>query len=113
MEDFVEEATLFAKIRPHINIVQFLGVCKSPLCAVAEYCSGGSLRSYIKLESEQINENLELFWIVGIAAGMSHLAREGIVHRDLACRNVLLTATLDPKITDFGLSKALGKEGFV
>lgn len=40
----------------------------------------------------------------GICAGMLHIHLEGIVHRDLACRNVLLDATENALIADFGLS---------
>ena len=40
-----------------------------------------------------------------IADGMQHLASLNIVHRDLACRNVLIGANKHLKITDFGLSR--------
>ena len=40
-----------------------------------------------------------------IAAGMAYLSSIGIVHRDLACRNVLVNADKALKITDFGLSR--------
>jgi serine/threonine protein kinase len=32
---------------------------------------------------------------------MLHLHLENIVHRDLAARNILLTESLEPKISDF------------
>ena len=38
---------------------------------------------------------------------MDFLTERHIYHGDLATRNVLLTETLDAKITDFGLSKRL------
>ena len=38
---------------------------------------------------------------------MSFLARKNIYHGDLAARNILLTDTLDAKISDFGLSRRL------
>ena len=40
-----------------------------------------------------------------IAAGMAYLSSIGIVHRDLACRNILVDEGRDLKITDFGMSR--------
>lgn len=40
-----------------------------------------------------------------IAAGMTYLSGLGVVHRDLACRNILVDEGKDLKITDFGMSR--------
>jgi len=103
--DFLAEAAIMKRLRPHTNVVQFLGITTKPhLCIVAEFLANGSLQSYLqnvpKLDVETI-----IKFVTGIAAGMYHLHFEGIVHRDLATRNVLLNQGLVPKISDFGLSR--------
>ena len=42
-----------------------------------------------------------------IADGMDFLASKKIYHGDLAARNILLTETLEAKISDFGLSRKI------
>jgi serine/threonine protein kinase len=95
------------QLRPHVNIVQSLGICAAPLCLVLEYLGGGNLRGYLDKKSNALNNVLVVKWIRGISSGMLHLALEGIVHRDLAARNVLLTSDNTPKIGDFGMSRHL------
>lgn len=108
LQAFQAEAALMARLRPHANVVQFLGVCSqsgSPLCIVTEYMKGGSLFDVVRSQQE-IDDPTMLQWIKGIAYGMLHLHSENIVHRDLAIRNVLLGDENVVKITDFGMSRA-------
>lgn len=52
-----------------------------------------------------------LSWCEEIACGLEFLGEKGILHVDMACRNVLLSASGQVKICDFGLSrKCLNEE---
>lgn len=67
----------------------------------------GNLANFIV--KNEININQVISWAKEISAGMAHLHAEGIIHRDLAVRNLLLTETLEIKISDFGLARVTQK----
>jgi serine/threonine protein kinase len=52
---------------------------------------------------EHISNEKKIEWIHEIAAGMCHLHKFNIVHRDLASRNILLTHS-NPNIAHFKIS---------
>jgi len=111
IDDFMKEVHLMQQIRPHSNVVQFLGVCMDPLMLVTEFLERGSLYHFLrKEEAANLTQAQTQDIIKGIASGMYHLASEGIVHRDLAARNILLSAALVPKISDFGMSRLVQQE---
>jgi len=106
LDNFRRESEVMRKLRPHTNVVQFLGITSaSTLYIVTEYLEGGSLYSLLHGKTE-ISMKMVKTWIHDIAAGMLHIHSEGIFHRDLAARNVLLTrGEQNAKISDFGLSR--------
>ena len=48
LSEFWRECGILSKLRPHVNIVQFLGVCLNPLCIVSEFLPNGEIKSWKK-----------------------------------------------------------------
>jgi c-src tyrosine kinase len=107
-EEFQAEAQVMSTLRPHSNVVQFQGVAEGDghMYLVTEFCAGGSLYSLLHSSSApEISRASQVKFCRGIAAAMLHLSSEGLVHRDLASRNVLLSESQLPKVSDFGMSR--------
>jgi len=88
--EFFKEASVWAELRPHPNVVNFVGIINSEgrLAMVVEYVPNGTIEKYYgqyKLDTATI-----LRFALDICRGMVHLNAEGVVHRDLACRNLLV-----------------------
>lgn len=69
---------------------------------VTKYCSGGNLNERLTRSS---SEELNFKWIRQTAGALAFLHSQNVVHRDLKADNVLLTATEDAKLADFGLAR--------
>eukprot|EP00116_Pleurobrachia_bachei_P004681 sb/3464943/ len=109
--EFMKETTLMKKMK-HENLLNLLGVCtlQKPFFMITQFMPHGSLLDYLRKYKDQIDSEFFLLAASQIAAGMSYLEAESMVHRDLACRNCLVDENLMIRICDFGLSRLLGEE---
>ncbi|XP_058459695.1 tyrosine-protein kinase Shark isoform X2 [Malaya genurostris] len=107
--DFLREASVMIRLRHHC-IVKLIGICKGPpLMMIEELVPLGSMLDYIIANKTTLNPKHELIiWAAQIACGMQYLEQHHFVHRDLAARNILLASRYQAKISDFGLSRAIG-----
>ncbi|CAE6414591.1 unnamed protein product [Rhizoctonia solani] len=71
-----------------------------PRSTLSDYHSNGDLKKYISLSKPDARAKLEL--LCGVAAGVSHIHQQGIVHGDLKDVNVLVDDEGRPMICDFG-----------
>jgi len=79
---------------------------------VMEYVSGVPITEFCDAEKLSTEERLSLF--MQVCDGVQHAHQKAILHRDLKPSNVLVARTDGaprPRIIDFGIAKALGKEG--
>ncbi len=109
LERFQSEARAVARLH-HPHIVQIFEVGQSegqPFFSL-EYVTGGSLVDKLNATPQPPHDSARL--VETLARAIEHAHQHGIVHRDLKPHNVLLTATGEIKITDFGLAKKLDVE---
>jgi serine/threonine protein kinase len=111
--EFVAEAQMMKAVSdpPHPNVIQLLAVCmqSEPLLICLEFAPNGNLKNYVRLHKKSskhplTQDHLTTFALEAVR-GMNHLVSLGIVHRDLACRNLLVADPPCVKIADFGLSR--------
>jgi serine/threonine-protein kinase len=73
---------------------------------VMEYVEGRTLRDVLR-EGRPLEVNQALEVTGGVLSALDYSHRMGIVHRDIKPANVMLTASGDVKVMDFGIARAL------
>ncbi|XP_061636574.1 tyrosine-protein kinase ZAP-70 isoform X1 [Phyllopteryx taeniolatus] len=109
-----EEMMREAEIMHQLNnpfIVRMLGLCNAEsLMLVMEMAASGPLNKFLSSNKDTVLVEEIVNLMHQVSMGMKYLEEKNFVHRDLAARNVLLVNRKFAKISDFGLSKALGAE---
>jgi len=108
-ERFVREAKMAARLK-HSNIVPVYeaGVIDGRRFLAMELIEGKAFSAWRKQGSPTVRQQVAVLRDVAQAVHYAH--EQGILHRDLKPRNILVDASARPFVTDFGLAKSIGKE---
>jgi serine/threonine protein kinase len=113
-EELISEIKLLKRLR-HRHIVEYYG-CQTTvqengtriINIFLEHCHGGSintLRNRFDKQHGRLSCVLVRNYIRQVLLGLEYLHRKGVVHRDIKGDNVLIGASGDAKLADFGCSK--------
>jgi len=105
-ERFVQEAQLSAKLKhPNIVTVYEAGLLDGRQFLSMEMIEGQAFNEWRKTVT--IRQQIQT--LADVASAVHHAHEQGILHRDLKPRNILVSSSGHPYVTDFGLAKSLGK----
>lgn len=108
LKRFEREAKYLAKLS-HPNIVGVIdfGEYQGAPYLVMEYLQGGTLKSIL---GKQIPWSDAVRILLPVARALDYAHTQGMIHRDVKPSNILITASGDPMLTDFGIAKILDSE---
>ena len=113
-KELYAEIALATSMPPHANVVRIHAFCQEPPCIVMEYMTGGSVMNLVYGLSDKPVPGIpeKLLILIKACSGLKHLTRNGLHHRDIAARNILMGHYVDNidestlvKITDFGMTR--------
>ena len=100
-ENILEYKNMFEYRNPEANTYN--------ICIVTEFCSGGDLNNYLvescSNPSAKLTTAQQAKLMMQAAMGLDYLHSKNVAHRDLKPGNMLIDASQNLKIADFGLSK--------
>ncbi|KAL8246356.1 hypothetical protein R6Q59_007572 [Mikania micrantha] len=115
-DDFDREVNVLGKLR-HPNLVSLKGYYWTPKLQllVTDYVPNGSLQTKLHARppsSPPLSWRNRFKILLGTAKGLAYLHhsfRPPIIHYNIKPNNILLDDSLNPKISDFGLTRLLSK----
>eukprot|EP00041_Stephanoeca_diplocostata_P029229 m.857512 g.857512 ORF g.857512 m.857512 type:complete len:884 (-) comp23520_c1_seq2:167-2818(-) len=103
-KDLASEAALMCQFA-HRNVVELIGVVSksNSLLMVMEFMNEGSLDEYLRITGPELDMRAYEKIMLDCAHGVAHIAALGVVHCDIAARNMLVSFGV-VKVGDFGMS---------
>ncbi len=109
LERFQTEAAAAAGLKhPNIVAVHAVGQQDGRLYYCMDLIEGPSLAK--RLASGPLPGRTAARYLVGVARGIDHAHKNGVLHRDLKPANILLDADDQPHVADFGLAKQMTRD---
>ena len=105
--DFMKEANALAALEDNEHVVNVLDFFQQNNTAyfVMEFVQGTSLKSYIRMMGGRLGEAEALRVLMPIMEALEDIHAKGLIHRDIAPDNIIVTADGTAKLIDFGAAR--------
>ncbi|CAM0879138.1 unnamed protein product [Alopecurus aequalis] len=108
-KEYVSEVTIISRLR-HRNLVQLMGWCHDggELLLVYELMPNGSLDTHIYNQETILSWPLRYEIVLGLGSALLYLHQDCencVLHRDIKPSNLMLDASFNVKLGDFGLAR--------
>ncbi|KAM6899638.1 focal adhesion kinase 1-like isoform 2-T2 [Xenentodon cancila] len=104
-EKFLQEALTMRQF-DHPHIVKLIGVItENPVWIIMDLCTLGELRSFLQVRKYSLDLATLILFAYQLSTALAYLESKRFVHRDIAARNVLVSAVDCVMLGDFGLSR--------
>ncbi|KAI9209119.1 kinase-like domain-containing protein, partial [Polychytrium aggregatum] len=111
LADYNNEIDIWQKLN-HPHILPLLGACDQdedgnpiPPFMVSPFMPNGTLCGHVSDPDDPVSLDEKLRLLYQVASGMAYLHGRRIIHGDLKALNILLDASFNAVVTDFGLSR--------
>uniref|UniRef100_A0A914QRJ4 receptor protein-tyrosine kinase n=1 Tax=Panagrolaimus davidi TaxID=227884 RepID=A0A914QRJ4_9BILA len=113
MNDIFNELEHLFTLKNHPNIIELKGwILYENIPVIITELATTNLLDHVKSQNRNndvFKFNIQILWQISNA--LIYVAENNLIHRDIACRNVLLTKTNIAKLADFGLCCKSNKNG--
>lgn len=109
-EAYKTELRMLLKMSQHANVVEVFDFFETPAPAlVMRLINGVDLMDYLRTHGRCAEEEGRKL-AIGIAEGLCHLHRHGVIHRDFKSANIIRQVNGSPVIIDLGLGSVLDRK---
>ena len=109
VERFLREAKAASRLT-HRNLVPIydVGDADGVRYLAMELVRGETLHERIR-QKGRLDDGQSIAVLIGATEGLAHAHEAGVLHRDLKPANIILEPDGTPRVTDFGVAKAVGE----
>ena len=104
-----ERQVLLGSKHPFVVSLHYAFQSPERIYFVLDYVNGGELFYHLR-KKVRFSEKETRFYAAELILALDHLHELGFIYRDIKPENILLDSQGHLKLTDFGLSKAVGED---